>query len=106
MSMSMSMNIGMNTSINMGMNTMQRIIMNIPPPLPLMRSSAICIKHDKEKEKIEHDWTQQEWILNKYGSMMENTELNAYRKQPGGFIDIDKPYNIDIPSKLNRQVSV
>ena len=99
----MSMSMNMNTSINMRMNTMQRIIMNIPPPLPLMRSSAICIKHDKEKE---YDWIQNEWIMNKYGGMVENTELNAYRKQPGGFIDIDKPYNIDIPSKLNRQVSV
>lgn len=104
------------------MNTMHRIIMNIPPPLPLMRSSAICINYNdgelgmgmgtrtrteenNAKESGKTAESHQKWI-SLSNKQQEYLDKNTYRKQSGGFIDIDKPYNICIPAKLNRQVSV
>ena len=104
------------------MNTMHRIIMNIPPPLPLMRSSAICIKYNdgelgirtgtgtrteenKANELGKTSESHQKWI-SLSNTQQEFMDKNTYRKRTGGFIDIDKPYNICIPAKLNRQVSV
>lgn len=73
-------------------------VLNIPPPLPLMRTSNIYY----DGLNVNMDMYQQS-ITYQNDSFLTKDE---HRKRPGGFIDIDHPRNVSIPLKLNRQVTV
>lgn len=77
---------------------MLKRVLNIPPPLPLMRTSNVYYDH----KYINADVYPQP-ILHHMDFGMTKDE---HRKQQGGFIDIDHPRNVSIPLKLNRQVTV
>lgn len=77
-------------------------LMNIPPPLPLRRTKRCSFEQSKHYIDI--------YNSNQYRKLDDNFEMyvciEEYRKQPGGFIDINHPRNISTPLKLNRQVTV
>lgn len=82
----------------------KKTIMNVPPPLPLRRSKHLCIEnHDSHKNVLFQD---QSFMNPAYDMSINPEKVETYRRRSIGYVDIDHPRNINIPLKLNRQVTV